>query len=777
MARQGADQKAATRARINRTEAYAEKVRGMFAETVNDILALNRTMPNLEEGEMFSFDDASQKKQKEVEALLRRLHSAVTTAVRQGIMLEWKQANEECDKLIRSTFGKKVLESPDFAAWTDRNDAARDAFVNRTEGGLNLSARVWKSVRQLREEMEVAMTVSIGEGESASTMSRKVRSYLNDPDLMFRRFRYKDEAGEWQRKWKKRVKDEATGKYKWIDYDKDSYRTGAGVYKSSAKNAMRVTRTETNIAYRRADNERWSQMDFVLGQRVQLSKNHPKKDICDKLQGDYPKEFVFDGWHPQCFCYVTPITIPPEETVHLTEMMLRGEDWRGEMKRLAKGREIKDYPDNFKNWVAEHADDIAAARERGTEPYFIRNNAKVIDDILNPEAAAATTTTASGKIADNLQAVAKAVGVEVGKPMTFEEADHMHPNPHYKEAVRYRVNCQSAVVAYELRRRGLPVEAFGRTKSGMGEMLTLETRAAWVDTDGKMPTRIACKYAIKERIIDNERGYVRNKYTTSDKVLNDFLSRTSEVGRYHVLWRWNDGENKGHIITMETFADGSRLFYDPQTGQMAKDITLWAGKKMSNIDLWTMGICAYRVDNLQPNPVVVKGVVKKAGSTAATPSMTVEQKTWWETNVTKKADGGVNGSTNKLHEWHKEIRKSSSFPISEERTMINLQTGRIWNKGEARRHLIDHIWSKDELKAAQYAWEHPEQLKYVRNSPLGEGKNPENPKEAANIEKKRKRGVTSYNQYEIAFNRKVWTIKMEVMNGKREQFYHIKRKG
>lgn len=386
MAKQGSDQKTATRARIKRTEAYAEKIRGMFAQTVNDILALNKTLPELEEGEMFSFDGESLKKQKEVEALLRRLHSAVTLAIQQSIKLEWEQANEECDKLIRSTFGKKILESPDFAAWTDRNDAARDAFLSRTEDGLNLSGRLWKSVRQLREEMEVAMTVSIGEGESASTMSRKVRSYLNDPDLMFRRFRYKDETGEWRRKWKKRIKDEATGKYRWIDYDKDSYKTGAGVYKSSAKNAMRVTRTETNIAYRRADNERWSQMDFVLGQRIQLSKNHPREDVCDKLQGDYPKEFVFDGWHPQCFCYVTPITIPPEETVHLTEMMLRGEDWRSEMKRLAKGREIKDYPDNFKNWVAEHADDIAKARERGTEPYFIRNNAKVIDDTLNPEA-------------------------------------------------------------------------------------------------------------------------------------------------------------------------------------------------------------------------------------------------------------------------------------------------------------------------------------------------------------------------------------------------------
>lgn len=374
------DAKSETAKRIARTEAYAEKVRQQFALTVNEILALNKSMPTLDEGVMFSFDDQSMKVQKQVEELLRQLHSVATMAIKKGITLEWEQANIECDKLVQSCFGKKVLSSPEFAAWTQRNENARDAFIARSDNGLNLSDRVWQSVRQLRDEMEVAMTVAIGEGDSSASMSRKVREYLNEPDLMFRRFRYKDaETGEWKRKWKKRIKDETTGKYKWIDYNRDDYKTGAGVYKSSAKNAMRVARTETNIAYRRADNERWQQMDFVLGQRIQLSHNHPKKDICDKLQGDYPAEFVFDGWHPQCFCFATPILMDEEEMAKVTEAFLRGE------KYTPKGKKITSYPQNFKDWVTEHSEQIAASRYRGTEPYFIKNNAAVIDNILNPK--------------------------------------------------------------------------------------------------------------------------------------------------------------------------------------------------------------------------------------------------------------------------------------------------------------------------------------------------------------------------------------------------------
>lgn len=389
------DPKKSTLARIKRTEAYAERVRVLFAATVNEILALNKTMPTLNEGEMFSFDNESLKKQREVERLLRQLHSVATMAIEKGIRLEWAQANAECDKLVQSCFGKRALETPEFTAWTQRNEAAQAAFISRSERGLNLSQRVWKSCRQLRDEMEVAITVAVGDGTSAASMSRSVRKYLNAPDLMFRRFRYKageeiefDEDGNeigkkivWGKKWKKRIK-KPDGTVGWIDYDKDSYRdewTGPGYYKSSAQNAMRVARTETNIAYRRADNERWQQMDFVLGQRVQLSRNHPKKDICDKLAGDYPPDFVFDGWHPQCFCFVTPILMDESEIKKMNEAMLRGE------KYTPRGKRITQYPENFKQWVRDNEERIVAAHDVGTDPYFVRNNFGAVQDILNPK--------------------------------------------------------------------------------------------------------------------------------------------------------------------------------------------------------------------------------------------------------------------------------------------------------------------------------------------------------------------------------------------------------
>lgn len=755
------DAKSETAMRIARTEAYAEKVRKLFAQTVNAVLALNRRMPELEEGVMYSFDGQGMKVQKQVEGLLRRLHSVATLAIRNGIEQEWEQANAECDRLVQSCFGKEVLSSPEFSAWVQRNGKARDAFMARSEGGLNLSDRVWQSVRQLRDEMEVAMTVAIGEGDSAASMSRKVREYLNDPDLMFRRFRYKDaETGEWKRKWKKRVKDEETGKYRWIDYDRDSYRTGPGVYKSSAKNAMRVARTETNIAYRRADHERWQQMDFVLGQRVQLSRSHPEKDICDKLQGDYPKDFVFDGWHPQCFCFVTPILTDEDEMAKVTEAFLRGE------KYTPKGQPVTDVPQNFKDWVAGHAGQIAAARKRGTEPYFIKNNAGVVDGILKSD----ENKPALSPFERNLQDVSDAIGVNAGRPMTFEEANESRGNPHYAEDQTYRVNCQSCVVANELRRRGLDVEAYGNIqKKGFNTYaLSMKTEAAWVDDNGNIPVPTVIRREIKKtNATINKNGYVRvtKSLERDDELKKKIADAMSEVGRYHISWMWKK-KKSGHIITAERLSDGTLRFYDPQSGKTGFH---WS---MSEIDAHRIGFKILRVDTLKTNVDVISGVVKRSGSTAGTPMMTEIQKAFWKsTYVGKWATDG-----SKLTEFKKSIRQSEHFPISKERNVVNLHSGRLAYSGKNRKMFINHCRSEAELDAAEYIWSNPEMLEYVGSTALGYVKDMDNEKDRKNVAKKKKRGVQIYNEYKFKFNGNTWHVKLEETNMGNELFYSIIKK-
>jgi len=329
-----------------RTEQYAAQVRKLFGATANTIL---KQMPlsafKLNDEGLFLFAD-NKKVQEMVEAELRRLNAAVYTAIRNGVEIEWNTANELADKLLTDNFSKEALQSPYFQAMLDRNTNAMEIFLQRKEGGLDLSQRVWNTTDQLKNEMELSLSASIGEGESASTISRRVRQYLNEPDKLFRRVRGDD------------------GKLH-LSKAAKAYHPGQGVYRSSAKNAMRLARTETNIAYRRADNERWQAMSFVLGQQINLSRSHPKPDICDTLAGRYPKDFLFDGWHPQCFCYAVPILASKDDFIKMQKAALEGKEYD------LSGQQVRDVPDNFKQWLCDNQDRISNAANL---PYFLRNN-------------------------------------------------------------------------------------------------------------------------------------------------------------------------------------------------------------------------------------------------------------------------------------------------------------------------------------------------------------------------------------------------------------------
>ena len=91
-----------------------------------------------------------------------------------------------------------------------------------------------------------------------------MRSFLKYPGKLFRR-----------------VRDEKDVLF--LSKAAQEFHPGRGVYRSSYKNALRLTATETNMAYRSADSRRWQQIPFVIGIKIQCSKtNYPVTDICDE---------------------------------------------------------------------------------------------------------------------------------------------------------------------------------------------------------------------------------------------------------------------------------------------------------------------------------------------------------------------------------------------------------------------------------------------------------------------------------------------------------------
>ncbi|MDR0711133.1 MAG: hypothetical protein LBF67_02140 [Prevotellaceae bacterium] len=332
------------------------QVTAIFDAAVKEAAAIGTSVYDFSPEKPFSFADYPNTRAR-IDKVVKDLKKRVEATVVNGVRSEWTLANNKNNALCDLVFGgnKDKLTKEQERKYYSNNSKALEAFLGRKTAGLSLSDRVWRYADKFKEEIEMGLDLGLRGGLSAAEMARDLKQYLQHPDKLFRRVR--DERGQLH-----------------LSKAAKAYNPGAGVYRSSYKNAMRLARTENNMAYHAADYERWQQLDFVVGIEVKLSNNHtvngvPFTDICDDLKGKYPKTFKFTGWHPQCRCHAVTILKTPEELMQENEAI-----FEGKTPDTRSVNEVKDVPDNFKAWIAANKDRIASAEKRRTLPYFIKDN-------------------------------------------------------------------------------------------------------------------------------------------------------------------------------------------------------------------------------------------------------------------------------------------------------------------------------------------------------------------------------------------------------------------
>lgn len=328
----------------------AKKVSSLYDAAVKRLTqAAAPSLFDADKEQEFHFEDFPALK-REMDALMQDLYSSLQTNIEDGDEESWTLSNTKNDAMVESVIGKAKLPKQTVQAWKHPHLEALNAFIDRKEAGMGLSKRVWNLTQQFKDEMELALELGMGEGKSAAELSRDIRKYLKEPSKLFRRVRDKSGA--------LRLSKAAA-----------AYHPGRGVYRSSYKNALRMTATENNMAYRTADHTRWQALPFVLGIEVRISNNHPIPDICDELAGRYPVEFKFTGWHPWCRCYAVSILAKQEEMDAYIKALIAGEDvsdWQFTGK-------VEQMPTEFTKWMKDNESRIAKAKSM---PYFIKDNFK-----------------------------------------------------------------------------------------------------------------------------------------------------------------------------------------------------------------------------------------------------------------------------------------------------------------------------------------------------------------------------------------------------------------
>lgn len=353
--------------------AYNRRLGMLYSGYVKKLLALGYSEDVLENDALFNFDNFPVLKARLNEIFNDYFQNSMLcykSGITSGVSLAYSHDNDALGQF--SVLTDKALE-------TARKTAAATFIANRlnAKNGLNLAQSVWNYCQQTKSEFEMAMSNVIADGlekgTSAEEVGRRIRQYLNNPDMMYRRYHtvkvlkngQKKDVVTWRRK---RIID---GRVRFVEEPLEH--VGQGVYRSARKNALRVARTEINAAYHKARNGRWANEPFVIGQHIHISPQHDPDedaDICDELEGYYPKDFDWDSWHSQCMCTSDPVMISGEERKQFYKRMLNGEDMSG----YVSPNSIKDVPDQYKRYIEANGDKIVDAFKRGKLAWHLANN-------------------------------------------------------------------------------------------------------------------------------------------------------------------------------------------------------------------------------------------------------------------------------------------------------------------------------------------------------------------------------------------------------------------
>ena len=502
----------------------------------------------------------------------------------------WERAERKNDDFISQFIKGMAISSATKDGMFTHNLSAFEALKNDIDSnGLKLSDRVWNITQQTKSQLEFYLDSGVVSGRNSNGISSDIRQILHNPHKRFRRIR--NEKGELV-----------------LSQPMKDYHPGQGVYRSAYKNALRTSATTTNTAYRSADYERWSKQDFILGIEIQRSANNrgPCK-ICDAMVGKYPKTFKFTGFHPFCICFATPITMEPE---NFADFLLND--------TVPKEQVITDIPQGAKDFVNENKDGLQSAfwykdnftNDGGLQREIVSQ--PITNEVIKVSRPKRIKTDAEKndiqkrweeRFARNFNQtkIEQKIGIKRDEEMTFEEANELRGNINFGKGNEYGVNCQSCVVANELRRRGYDVTALPNLekKGNIPHELSYRTNWAWIDPK----TMVMPVKKTAGGIYDVTRtGALKSK--SIKELTKELVELVKEPGRYHIDFSWK-GRNSGHIITLEKSLDGKIVIYDPQTGKIKN----W-GELSKEISL-KYGVNVLRVDNLLVNTDIINGIVKK----------------------------------------------------------------------------------------------------------------------------------------------------------------------
>lgn len=99
------------------------------------------------------------------------------------------------------------------------------------------------------------------------------------------------------------------------------------------------------------DCEPATKFDPVVGITIKRSNQNDDCIICAKAEGDYPVDFIWEGWHKDCTCQMYPIIKRPDEIQQDYDTINKGK-----IPSRRSRNTVHDIPTEFKKFVNARRD-------------------------------------------------------------------------------------------------------------------------------------------------------------------------------------------------------------------------------------------------------------------------------------------------------------------------------------------------------------------------------------------------------------------------------------
>jgi hypothetical protein len=227
---------------------------------------------------------------------LQQLQALILNGIHEGASLPFGVQAAYHEKLIVPAVSVSIREAVTEGVFETQLQILIDAAL-RVSGpdGKQFSTRIWALDRESRDGMNMAIMQAVTDKKSAWQLAKDLEQYLGAgkdcPRWTYARLNVVGSP------------EKAKGDLSGLLGGEDC--AGQGV----SYNALRLARTEIQRVHHLANDDRLRAMPWIEQEKIVLSGNHPKADICDevvhggdKSDGVYPKGTIQLPLHPHCFC-------------------------------------------------------------------------------------------------------------------------------------------------------------------------------------------------------------------------------------------------------------------------------------------------------------------------------------------------------------------------------------------------------------------------------------------------------------------------------------------